>query len=151
MLCFHCCRLSLAAMIRSYSPVVGCGLLVAVTSLLAEHGFYGTRISALAAPGLNSCGLVAPRHVTSAWLGIEPVSPAFTGGFFTTEPPGRPCTLAFISVYYFTEPRTHHYLRAPSTQGQPHISEQNPRPSILTGIHEEPRGSPGGFFGWSKG
>ena len=23
-------------------------------------------------------------------LGIEPVSPALTGGFFTTEPPGKP-------------------------------------------------------------
>ena len=138
-------------MIRSYSPVVGCGLLVAVTSLLAEHGFYGTRISALAAPGLSSCGLAAPRHVRSAWLGIEPVSPALTGGFFTTEPPGRPLHTGFHLRVLFYQAQDPPLPRAPSTQGLPHISEQNPKPSILTGVHEEPRGFPGGFSGWSRG
>jgi len=36
-------------------------------------------------------GLVAAQHVGSSWTkGIEPVSPALAGGFFTTEPPGKP-------------------------------------------------------------
>ena len=64
-LCRHCCRLPLAAVIGGYSLVVGCGLLIAVTSLVAEHGFHGTQISALAAPGLNSCGL-ASREICLA-------------------------------------------------------------------------------------
>ena len=38
--------------------------------------------------------------------GIEPASPALTGGFFTTEPPGKPGTL----------------MPATSFQGQPNIS-----------------------------
>ena len=33
--------------------------------------------------------LVAPWHVGSLGSGIEPVPPALTGGFFTTEPPGK--------------------------------------------------------------
>ena len=45
---------------------------------------------------LNNCG-------TRAWLlhgmcdlpgpGIKPASPALAGGFFTTEPPGKPCLI----------------------------------------------------------
>ena len=35
-------------------------------------------------------GLVVPRHVGSSQTGVEPVSPAMAGGFFTTEPPGKP-------------------------------------------------------------
>ena len=31
-------------------------------------------------------------------LGIESTSPALTGGFFTTEPPGNP----IVSMYYIT-------------------------------------------------
>ena len=27
--------------------------------------------------------------------GIKPMSPALAGGFFTTEPPGKPCVLVF--------------------------------------------------------
>ena len=54
---------------------------------------------------LNSCDVWAllPH---SMWdlpgLGIEPVSPAFAGGFFTTELPGKPCCeiLRIISELY---------------------------------------------------
>ena len=35
-------------------------------------------------------GLAAARHVGSSRSGIKPVSPASAGGFFTTEPPGKP-------------------------------------------------------------
>ena len=38
--------------------------------------------------GLSSCGLVALWHGDPG-SGIEPVSPALTGGFITTGPPGK--------------------------------------------------------------
>ena len=50
---------------RGLLSICGVCLLIAVTSLVAEHGFHGTRISALAAPGLNSCGL-ASREICLA-------------------------------------------------------------------------------------
>lgn len=61
-----CCRgCSLAAASRGCSLVVVCGLLLAVGSLVPEHGLQGTRVSGVAAPGsrsqLSSCG-------AQAWL-----------------------------------------------------------------------------------
>ena len=68
------------------------GLLIAMASLVAEHG-------------PCSCSLWALKHVLSccgsqAWLphgiwdppgpGIEPMYPTLAGGFFITEPPGKP-------------------------------------------------------------
>ena len=35
-------------------------------------------------------GLVAPQHVGSSRLWMETMCPALAGGFFTTEPPGKP-------------------------------------------------------------
>ena len=46
--------------------------------------------SVVVAPRLYSIGLVALWHVGSPRSGVEPVSPASAGGFFATEPPGRP-------------------------------------------------------------
>ena len=61
--------------------------------------------SVVGACGLNSCGTWAFEHRfnscgTQAKLpcgiwdlsgsGIEPMSPALAGGFFTTKPPGKP-------------------------------------------------------------
>ena len=34
--------------------------------------------------------LAASWHVGSSWIGVEPVSHALVGGFFTTGPPGKP-------------------------------------------------------------
>ena len=65
----------------------------------------GAWVSIVVAHGLNSCSSQALEHKLNSWdswtqlpcsmwdipgLGIEPVSPALTGGFFTTEPPGKP-------------------------------------------------------------
>ena len=36
--------------------------------------------------------------------GIEPTSPALTGGFFTTEPPGNPCLWALGEVGWAARP-----------------------------------------------
>ena len=50
------CGLSLAAESRGHSLVAVVGSLVAVASLVAEHGFQGSRASVVAALGLSSCG-----------------------------------------------------------------------------------------------
>ena len=66
----------------------------------------GARASAVAACGLSSFGLRALQHSLSScgaraqllrgmWdppgPGLEPVSPALTGRFLTTVPPGKSC------------------------------------------------------------
>ena len=38
----------------------------------------------------GAVAFVAPRHVDLPGPGVKPVSPALAGGFFTTEPPGKP-------------------------------------------------------------
>ena len=72
-----CLRVSLAA---------ACGLLFAVPSFVAEHGLWGEWASAVVAHGRAS-------WLCSTWNlprpGIKPMSPAFTGRFSTTGPPGK--------------------------------------------------------------
>ena len=75
-------------------------LLIAVASRCRAWAL-GAQASVVVARGLSSCGtwalelrlrrmgLVAPRHVGSSWPGIEPLSPALTGGFLTTAPRGK--------------------------------------------------------------
>ena len=85
------------------SIVAVLGLLIAVASL-AEHRLQGMWLqwlrhvgSVFAVPGLQSVdSLVAHGLCCSTACGIfldqgmEPLSPALAGGFFTTEPPGQP-------------------------------------------------------------
>ena len=71
-----------------------------VASCAAEYRFQVTWASAFAAGGLslgsrarlNSCGAWA-QLLHGMWelprTGIEPVSPALAGGFFTTKPTGK--------------------------------------------------------------
>ena len=78
--------------------------------LIVEHGLSGSwgfdRCSSRAkwfrslssraqAQKLWHTGLVIPWHVGSSRSGLEPMSPAFAGGFFTTEPPGKTCSFSF--------------------------------------------------------
>ena len=44
-------------------------------------------------------GLFALQHVESPGAGIQPMSPALAGGFFTPEPPGKPLPVFFCAVY----------------------------------------------------
>ena len=96
----------------AYSIAVVHGLLIAVTSL-AERGLSGVQASVVGAHGLSSYGSWALQHRLNncgpgAQLfhsicdipgpGIEAMSPAFTGGFFTTEPPGKPLTTEFLKI-----------------------------------------------------
>ena len=72
----------------SYSLVVVCWLLTAVASLAVKHRFWGSLTSGAVATRLYSTGSVV---VYSVWdlpgSGIEPLSPALIGEFFTTEAP----------------------------------------------------------------
>ena len=78
---------------------------MAVTSLVAEHGLQHIWATVIAACGLSSCGSWFLEHRLSSggtqasllcgmWdlptPGITLMSPALAGGFFTTEPPGKP-------------------------------------------------------------
>ena len=79
-------------------------LLTAVDALLQSTGsracalqHWRHRGSVAAAPGLQSSGSVAVHGLgcptacgTSPDQGLEPVSAALAGGFFTTQPPGNP-------------------------------------------------------------
>ena len=95
MLGLHCCvGFPLVADSRGCSLVVMHRLLTVVALLVAE-----LRLNCSEARGafslwwlflLQSSGLIAPRHVGLPGSGIEPVSAALSGGFFTTEPPGKP-------------------------------------------------------------
>ena len=110
---------SLAATSRVYSPVAVLGLLMSGASLVAEHGLLLLQSTgssccgaqALGLVGFSSCGSRALAHrlnscgvrallLCSMWdlphSGVEPVSPALAGGFFTTEPPGKPSIEMFL-------------------------------------------------------
>ena len=80
-------------------------LLIAVASFVAKHRLQGMGASIAVAHGLSSCYSWALEHKLSScgtWAqllqgtwdlpgsGMEPVSPVLAGGFFTTEPPGKP-------------------------------------------------------------
>ena len=81
---------------RGYSPFQRAGFSLLWFSCCRAAAL-GARASAVAAPGsraqLRSCGARA-QSLCSTWdlpePGIEPVSPALAGGFFTTEPAGKP-------------------------------------------------------------
>ena len=46
-------------------------------------------------------GLVAPWHVGSSRIRLEPASSASADGFFTTEPPGKPLRWSYFSLSLF--------------------------------------------------
>ena len=94
-----------------HSLVAVCGLLISVSSLIAELGLQGTRASVVVAHRLSSFRSQALEHKLDncgpqAWLlcgmwdppgpGIESVSPASASRFFfTTEPPEKVAPFIF--------------------------------------------------------
>ena len=97
----------------SYSLVAMLGLFIVVASLVSEPGLEGTQTSIVAIPGLSSCGSPALEHRLSsfgAWAellcgmwdlsgpGIEPMSSALAGRFFTTEPQEKPEPLLLLTI-----------------------------------------------------
>jgi len=78
-----------------------------VSSPLMERGFWSAQASVVETLVLSGCSPWALERrlsscgtwtylLLSIWglpaAGIEPVSPAFADGFFTTKPPGKPST-----------------------------------------------------------
>ena len=95
---FGLCRVFIAAWALvvatgGYSVVAVCGLLIAVASLVLELSGFSSGSPQTLEHRLSSCGTWA-KMSRGMWdipgLGIKPVSPASVGGFFTTEPPGKP-------------------------------------------------------------
>ena len=61
-----CCRTGFSLVVGSWghSPAMVCELLIAVASLVAEHGLWGPQASEAALQGLSHCGSWALAH---AW------------------------------------------------------------------------------------
>ena len=112
----HCCARAFSSCgERGLLFVAVHGLLIAVASLVVEHGLQGTRASVVVARGLSSCGSQAlelrlsscdaqAQLLRGMWdlprPGLEPVSPALAGGFLTTVPPGNSGNSFFIKKIY---------------------------------------------------
>ena len=69
-------------------------LLIEVASFVEEHGLEGTWTSVVVGHGL-SCSEVCAMFPDQ---GLNTMSPALAGGFFTTRPPGKPED----KYYYYT-------------------------------------------------
>ena len=92
----RCCARALSSCVeRGLLFLAVHGLLIAVASLVAEHGLQacGLRAAVVVARRLSSCGARA-QLLRGMWdlpgPGLKPASPALAGGFLTTAPPGKP-------------------------------------------------------------
>ena len=99
--------LSLVAASGGLLSIVVRGLLIAVASLVAEHGLQvcglGSCGSRALERRLSSCGARA-QLLHGTWdlprPGLEPVSAALAGRFLTTVPPGQPLFYLFFKLYW---------------------------------------------------
>ena len=100
-----CCCAGLSLVVESKGCPLGAvsGLLILVASLVVSTGSRARGVQQLQPPGPGPApvnwaqaqeswcpGLVALNVWDLPRSGIEPVSPALAGGFFTAEPPGTP-------------------------------------------------------------
>ena len=91
------CGLSLVVESGGCSQVVVCRLLVAVVSLVAEHGLLGTWASVVVARGLCCCRAYGILVLTP---GTELMSPALAGEFLTTGLPWKPMIHIFLKSLF---------------------------------------------------
>ena len=88
--------LSLVVAMGGYFLVSVLKLLIAMASLIAEHGPYGMQAQQLWLTGL---------FALSMWdlpgPGIKPMFPALVGRFLTSGPPGKPLTLFLKIIIVF--------------------------------------------------
>ena len=75
----------------SCSVVVVCGLLTAAPSLV-EHRLWGSQASVV----VVVYGLIVLQHMGSSRVKDGATVPALQGGFLTTGPQGKPCSLIII-------------------------------------------------------
>ena len=84
----RCCAQAFSKLLQAGAT----GLLIAVASLVSEHGLLGSWASVAVACRPSSCSTRA-QLLRGMWdlprLGLEPVSPALAGGLPTTAPPGK--------------------------------------------------------------
>ena len=84
--------LALVVVFGDYSPVAVLSFSLPMVSQVAEHRLQGRWASVVGAHGLSTCGAWA-QPLCDMWnlprSGIEPMSPALAGRFFTTEPSGK--------------------------------------------------------------
>ena len=102
----HCCAdFSLVVASGGYSTAVVRGLRVTVAPV-AEHAPWLLWLQQLPRGGLSSRSawalepgsIAAPQHVGSYWIRNHTRVSSLAGGFFTTEPPGKPC---FLFLFFF--------------------------------------------------
>ena len=112
----HCCTQQVAAAASciafqfqqtgDYSLVVVCGLLIKLTSLVAEHGLQMWGLHQLEHVGCNSCG-TQNQLPHGMWdlpgPGIYPMSPVVAGGFLTTGPSGKSQFLCMLLLEKFVQ------------------------------------------------
>ena len=103
-----CCCAVFALVVASggYSFVAVCRLLIALASLVVEHGLQELQHlgAIVAAPRSWSTGslnvVLRVQLLHGTWhlpeSGIEPASPALAGGFVTTESPGKPPSMSYV-------------------------------------------------------
>ena len=99
-----CSGFSFGAANGLYSVVVLCRLLIAVVVLLQSTGLQSAWASVVVVHGLHSYSSWSPENRLSSYVtwplflqsmwdlprrGMEPMSPALAGRFFTTEPSGK--------------------------------------------------------------
>ena len=85
------CGPSPVAVCGGYSLVMTFRLLTAVVSLVGKHGLRVCKRQHLQLTGSRAQALELSYAMWDlSRSGIEPVSPVLAGGFFTTQPPGKP-------------------------------------------------------------
>ena len=95
----------------AFSSVVSGGFVIAVASLVAEHGLQQLQHvgSGVVARGLNSCGTQAQllQGTSDSWTRDGTRVPSPVGGFLTTGPPGKTRKFSLqkiIVLYLYTNP-----------------------------------------------
>ena len=99
---FCCAGFSLLVERGGYSPAACVGIslwwLLLLQSTCSRCVGFSSSDSQVLGHRLNSCG-ARDQLLRGTWnlprSGIQPVSPALAGRFFTTEPPGKPSALLF--------------------------------------------------------
>ena len=106
-LCLCCCARAFSSCGKQGLFFVAVrGLLIAVASLVAEHGLQAHGLQQLWLSGSRAQAqqlwctrLAAPRHVGSSQTRARHLSPALAGGFLTTAPPGKPYVTSLLPIF----------------------------------------------------
>ena len=120
-----------------------CGDFSCCKAWVLGHMNFSTCSSWVLEDRLNSYGkrgLAALPPMSSAWLGIKPVSPGLSGGFFTTEPPERPLHTGFHLHVLFYQAQDPSLSKGTFYPRPAACLRAEPKAVHITGIPEEPGG-----------